>query len=260
MKYSHNGHIIELFDSIETLPYERHILFGLYALIDSGIGSDASAVLEHVKTVRKYITRNDLKRADKELAILEQSISFVINGVSPELLSFCTLIKSFNNKPFTDLSESGILEMTEIIKKRVRVGFIKSTLNTLKKKFKHEFEHFFPDLVSSGYVKEYYALYKKQIILKNKKILGEDVTEELDKVNNQIFDLYEPDEYSGKNGAEVRHKKKHENICAVVRQHAKMPQPKKMTTFEVYQAYSIIKSQNNGNKGKRSLQRRRGVR
>ena len=118
MLVKHNGHRIILYSSIQDLPAYRFLLYNLYTMIDSGIGSDVSSFDNRVNNVRRLMI-SDLDGADKELANIQQNLRFIVSKTSPKLSSFTVLIKSINDIEVTDdmLTEDGINDIIARINK-----------------------------------------------------------------------------------------------------------------------------------------------
>ena len=49
-----NGHYLELYDSIDELPFARFQEYNRAVLIDSGLGSDFAAIDRHITQARRY--------------------------------------------------------------------------------------------------------------------------------------------------------------------------------------------------------------
>ena len=80
-----------------------------------------------------------------------------------------------------------------------------------------------------------------------REIQGKDVKNELEKIDKEIFETFEPKQYSGQDGAEVKAVKNFENSCIVLSQY--MPKDaKKMSTLEYFEALEYVRAQNKKNK------------
>ena len=139
-----NNNIIELFDSIENSPITNYMQSNRFALIDSGIGSDLQAIDGHISLIRSYLSKEDIKNADKELLNMRQSYAFIFENLSPKMLSFVALINKVNGKKIEIADEE---EARKLIKKLSKKGLtfeqVNSALIEIKKKLIQKLKRFF---------------------------------------------------------------------------------------------------------------------
>ena len=83
---------------------------------------------------------------------------------------------------------------------------------------------------------------KKRTSLVLEEILGSDEDKEIKKIDDYLFSLGKPKNFSGRKGVEIRYVKSFEQMCIIMSQHINM-NPKKMTVIEYYQAWVILKKQ-----------------
>jgi len=139
-----NNNIVELFDSIENSPITNYMQSNRFALIDSGIGSDLQAIDGHISLIRSYLSKEDIKNADKELLNMRQSYAFIFENLSPKMLSFVALINKVNGKKIEIADEE---EARKLIKKLSKKGLtfeqVNSALIEIKKKLILKLKRFF---------------------------------------------------------------------------------------------------------------------
>ena len=139
-----NNNIVELFDSIENSPITNYMQSNRFALIDSGIGSDLQAIDGHISLIRSYLSKEDIKNADKELLNMRQSYAFIFENLSPKMLSFVALINKVNGKKIEIADEE---EARKLIKKLSKKGLtfeqVNSALIEIKKKLIQKLKRFF---------------------------------------------------------------------------------------------------------------------
>lgn len=74
-------------------------------------------------------------------------------------------------------------------------------------------------------------------------VQGKENEKEITEIDNYLFGLAKPKEYSGKKGAEVQYVKKYEEMSLVLTKYAQKD-AKTMTVMEYYQAYLMLKKEN----------------
>lgn len=130
-----NKKIIKVYDSIDEMPIVNFQKYNKYLLIDSGIGSDADDIDSHIVKIAKFIRAGDNKKALQELQNMRQNMYMVNNEISPKYLAFAALIHSIDGKELTDLSDDGLKEVLNRIKK-IKHSKIIEFLYSLKKKLR----------------------------------------------------------------------------------------------------------------------------
>lgn len=134
-EFTHNGHKIEMYASIEELPVTRFQDFNRLMLIDAGIGGDLDTADRHLSAILRYNAQGDREKLQKEVMNLRQNLAFTMANISPEMGAFFALVKSIDGKPIEDLSEDGIRRATEMIaKKGITRGQVKEWMKDVKKK------------------------------------------------------------------------------------------------------------------------------
>lgn len=124
---------VELYDSIDELPWARYHMFNKYLLIDAGIGSDLNDVNMHVDKIARFIHIDDKKAAAMQLDNLKQSLYFIVQGVSPKHMAFVPLVKSINGMEWADLSEEGVKKCLAALQSQPATWFTKMVEQVKKK-------------------------------------------------------------------------------------------------------------------------------
>ena len=251
-----NNHIIECFDSIQETSIVRYQKFNLNLLIDSGIGSDMSAIGTRIGTIKNLIPV-DAKKANVELDNLYQSISFVIANLSPKYRAFVCTIKSINGRLIdeSELTEGGITKIIEELgNKKILHSMIERIVNAVKKKFEGEFETFFPEMVTNGKAIEHYQYLKDRVLLVLKKIqtkgekLNIDIDKQIKVIDNFFIDAIKPKVFHGAQGMEVVMINNFENTCTMLEVHNFANDAKKLMTISFYQRLETLKKNLTKNK------------
>lgn len=130
-----NGHILEMWDSVDNLPASNYINHARLTMLDAGIGSDLDSVTRHWQKIAKLAEKGDADGLKKQLSNYLQSLQFIVSNTSPEMMSFVSLIKSIDSKAIEDYSdENAKAIIAELSKKGLTVGIVRSFLSAVKKK------------------------------------------------------------------------------------------------------------------------------
>lgn len=245
MNIRYKGHKIVMYDGIQDLPIGRFQQYSLFAMIDSGVGSDIQAFDKRINNVRRLMS-NDIDSASLELTNLQQNLRFVISKTSPKLNSFVCLIKKIDGKEIggSELSETEIKEAINTLDKtRIPVLRLFDFLGSFKKKVDIELEVFFTSIVNNAKTKELYIKLKEQTILTLQKIQGKEIGKRLEVVEKYFNQRLKPNQYGGKGGVELKAITDFETICVLLRQGGISQSPKSMTTLSFYQSLDVIKEQ-----------------
>jgi len=134
MKISYNGHDIEMYDSIQDLPIGRYEKHATYGIVDSSAGSSLYDIKGNITKAASLIDI-DKDQAKQVLQNAQVGIEMIVTSINPELMSFAVLVKSIDGEAHDDISEDGIRNTLDKIKKQ---GWIFSTisnaLESIKKK------------------------------------------------------------------------------------------------------------------------------
>lgn len=129
-----NGHVLEMWDSVDSLPASNYINHARLTMLDAGIGSDLEAVTRHWQRIAKLSEKGG-DALNKELSNYLQSLQFIVSNTSPEMMSFVSLIRSIDGKIVEDYSDENAKAIIEqLSKKGLTIGIIRSFLNFVKKK------------------------------------------------------------------------------------------------------------------------------
>ena len=130
----HNGHTIEMYDTIGELSVTRWHLFNKYIMMQAGIGGDIETIDQHITSILKMIRNEDLDDASNEVMNMRQNMAYVIQRLSPEMLAFAAMVKSIDGKMVSEETDSGFEHVCKVLaRKRMRWGFMSQIVNELKK-------------------------------------------------------------------------------------------------------------------------------
>jgi hypothetical protein len=128
-----NGHVVKIYDSIEELPIINFQKYNKFMLIDSVIGSDIADIDVSILKVLKYIQQGDIDMAVKQLDNMRNAMHLVAQEISPKYLAFAALLAEIDGKPITDVSDSNLRSILEVLNTE-RKSFIDAILLQFKKK------------------------------------------------------------------------------------------------------------------------------
>ena len=134
MKISYNGHDIEMYDSIQDLPIGRYEKHATYGIVDSSAGSSLYDIKANVTKAASLIDI-DKDQAKQVLQNAQVGIEMIVTSINPELMSFAVLVKSIDGEAHDDISETGIRNTLDKIKKQGWIfTTISNALQAVKKK------------------------------------------------------------------------------------------------------------------------------
>jgi len=239
---------VEILDSIEEMLIDRFHVYNKYLLIDSSIGATPEAIDGHIEKIIKYINYKDDKSATLELMNMRQALHFIYNSVSPEHLAFACLIKRIDGIECNDLTENGLREIVNKLKEGLTVGLIGNLLSFIKKKIEIELDLFFPDIFDNSRTKEYYLKLKERALKKLEGIIeNKDNNKDIDEIDKNIFQMFKPKKFFGKDSEEILYQKKFEEMCLMISKNLNI-NAKSMTVIEFYSAFEMLKKENKPNK------------
>ena len=135
MNVTINGNHLEMYDSIDELPFSRFQEFNRALLIDTGLGSDFAAFDRHIEMARRYNADGKQQQVEQALLNLRQSLSFAMEKISPESQAFVCLIHRMNGREIDNFSPDNITRVIkELSRKGLTVAKIRGILETIKKK------------------------------------------------------------------------------------------------------------------------------
>lgn len=236
-----NKHIYEIYDSIDDMPIINFQKFNKLLLIDSGLGSDIDSIDTHLVNLAKLI-KTDMSKAQQEIQNLRQTMYMVSAGISPKYLAFTALIRSIDGKINTDLSDDNLKRILENLNS-VKHSFIINILLSVKKKLFTELEEYFPSEFNDAKEKESYDKLKRKTILILEGIIeNKDNSSCIEKINDELFRMYKPKSFTGKDSIEIKYDKQFETSCMLISQKANM-NAKKLNVLEFYSTLNNIAKQ-----------------
>lgn len=248
-----DGKKVEIYDSIEDLPILRFHKYNKMLLVDAGVGSDLSDFDRHIEKAIRYAAGDTPNLAVAELQNLRQNVYFIQSEISPRYLAFAVLVKSVNGIAYNDVSDDGLQKIINLFK-NVPHSEITAHLDAVKKKIDDELRLYFPRLFDDATIKEYYDILKQRTIVVLRTVIEGRATEEdakeIDNITGELITYFNPQEFSGPDGVEVKHDRQFENMCLILSQNLHVD-PKKFTVLEYYNAFEYIKEQSKKEKRKK---------
>jgi len=235
-------HVLKMYDSIDEMPIVNFQKYNKYILIDSGLGSDIDSVDSHLVNLAKLI-KTDKAKASQELQNLRQTMHLIVSGISPKHLAFAALIHSIDGEAVTDLSDDNLKSILDKLNE-VKHSKIVDFLIWLKKKLDTELVTYFPkDFGDNAKEKEVYDKLKQKTLLKLDGIINDnDNSEQITKIDDFLFSLYKPKNFTGQDSVEVKYDKQFETTCMYISQETNL-NAKSMTVLEFYNTLSELKKQ-----------------
>lgn len=232
-----NGHTVELYNSIAELPIDRFMLFNRQILIDSGVGCDLEDISIKVTRIIRLIDK-DPDGAKVELKNLSGTLVNAINEVNPKMGAFVALVKSIEGKEVTDLSLEGIEKVQKILGGQEKAWF-DGMVKWFRRTFRREMFVFFKT-GNSAATKEYYHNLQKRLVLNMRAIAGDEVQEDIKKLEEEMQDVESIASYLGENGLQVRDIAGGEQSLATVSKYMGKD-AKDMTVMEFYTVVDLMK-------------------
>lgn len=239
------GHKIERVDSAHELLAPRYMNFNRLVIIDSGIGSDLSALNQHDKMIIEYAKRGDFKKIIQETKNRNLCIQNVMRGLSPSHMAYIQLIHKIDGVLLTDFTDENAIRLVELFGKwGAKSNFFTSVIETLKKKFEAELDQMIPDRHDNPKEKEYYINRKRRLRLICKSIYDKANAKELElqRINDFLYSLAKPEAYSGNDGFEIKYMRNYEDMSFILSQHTGT-NPKSMTIIEYLKAWGVVVKQ-----------------
>ncbi len=122
----------EIYDDIHDAPMDRYMMYNLYAMLDAGIGSDIQAVDNHYFALITQLTNNKIKEAKDQLVNYRQNLHFIVENISPKMMSFACIVKTWNGTPVKISTQKQV----ELWSKRIAPDITHKRLNTIINNFK----------------------------------------------------------------------------------------------------------------------------
>lgn len=123
---------IEIYDDIDSMPYENYLHFQRNLILDSAVGSDFKDIASDFQGLKSILTRKDLDREliESKVNNLFQRFIYSVSNFSYKSLSFACLLKnqkefdkdslqkSINYLEGLGVTNKDITEITEQVKKK----------------------------------------------------------------------------------------------------------------------------------------------
>ena len=232
---------IELYETIEEMPIVRWQKYNKYAIIDSGIGGDLTALDGHLQRISAYLRKDDKESAIKEIGNLRQNVFLIQTEQPPQLLSAACLIASIDGVPCNDLTEEGLRKVIDKVTD-VPTNLFFTAIKVVKKKMDAEMEMYFPSLFQSADEKEYHDTLRKRTLAVVAKIQGKDTQNEINELTDDILTTFKPKSFDTTDNYEVGFDKQFERCCLAMSQRLNID-PKRCSVMEFYNAYETINDQ-----------------
>ena len=234
---------VVLYDSIDELPILRFHAYNKMLLIDAGVGSDLNDWDAHIEKAIRFIRKEKPDLAEKELDNLRQNVYFVQSAISPKYLAFACLVKSVDGTEYNDMTADGLQKVLDLFAD-TPTPELTAQLEAVKKKIDEELQMYFPRMFDDATIKEYYDELRNRTMLMLDAIINgdtEDKRAEIDKITTMLLLYNRPVVFSGSDNMEIQYDKQFENMCLTISQHLHVPEPKKYTVLEYYNAFERIK-------------------
>lgn len=246
MKTLHiGGTELKVYTDIDELPIVNFQKYNKYIMLDAGLGSDIDSIDQHIINIAKLVNNNDKKKAMQELQNLRQNMYFVVNEISPKYMAFAALVHSINGEVVKDLSDESLKNIISRIQD-AKHSKILDIMLWLKKKLYTELEQYFPeDFGVSAKEKSAYDKIKAKTVYLLRGVIEDDedkYNSEIFRLDNELFSMYTPSNFAGKDSAEIKYDKQFESACALIGQKLSMD-AKKMTVLSFYNSVSLIQKE-----------------
>lgn len=237
----YNGHVVELYDSIDEMPITRFHKYNKYLLIDGGVGSDFDDVLNHIDRAAIYAKSNP-GMAITELQNLKQAVYLMREEISPKCMAFAVLVAKIDGEVQNDLTDVGLKAVIDRLND-AKKGWIDGVLNSVKKKIDEELSLYFPGKFEDVGGKEYIDGLKEHTLLTLEGITsGADNTARLAEIEERLTLLAKPKIFSGKKSVEISYDKEFEQMCLILSQNIQTD-PHSMSVLQFYNAFEYLKKQ-----------------
>lgn len=118
----------------KEFPVGRYMDFKRYVLQDAGIGSTLQDFDNHWMQIDRLYKKGETDKVATAIENLRASYHFVLEGINPELMSFVTLLKTWNGQSVDASTDDKVKEWAERIKNDISMGTMQSILESFKKK------------------------------------------------------------------------------------------------------------------------------
>lgn len=237
-----NNHTIKVYTSIDEMPIVNYQKFNRFLLFEAYVGSDSISLQTHLATALQLIDTN-IDKAKNEIMNTINCIQMITNEISPDVLSFCSLIFSIDGKEVTDYSDENLQNILKMLNLENRNTVLKYR-DEIKKKIDDELITFFPKMFDSVNDKKHFSHLYRFINLQLDEIINDsNNTTQKERELLDIFKLYSPKVFTGKHSEEVKNIKMFEKTCLIISQNTSLD-PKKLTVLQFYSAVDNLNSDN----------------
>lgn len=126
-------HVVQIYEDLDEMPMANYHKFNKFLLFETGLAPDTDGLLSHITKLSQLISADNKDKAIEELSNMQQSIYYIMEGVSPISLAFASLIYSIDNKVITDYSDNALKQISNKLNAE-NFGRLKSIVKELKKK------------------------------------------------------------------------------------------------------------------------------
>lgn len=237
-----NGRKVVLYDSIEDLPITQFHRYSKFVLLESGVGDTIQDIDRHITKIINYL--DDPKKAYKEIVNLRQCLYFVMNEVDIHNKATLCLVKSIDGKEWTDFSDSGLDSLYALVN-GTSERELNELANEVRKRIDENLMMYFPKVFEDASQKNYVDLLRRRAILQLGEIVkGEDNSEKIKVLTQEIYNMQSPKEFMGEENDEIKFDKQFEDMCLLMAKEFGGG-IKKYTTMEFYTAYERLLRQFN---------------
>lgn len=238
------NHTIKRYSSVDDMPIDIFMSFMLYLIVDSGIGSDVDAINEHDRNIIQFAKKEDYKKIIQEVVNRNECLNQIISKSSPEFMAYAVTVKSIDGIEIFDHSDEGCkLIVKRLIEFKATKGFLGGAVEFLRKKLEGEIDYYFPENSDKSNEVTVSSKRKKRLLSTLDELINEKSNqEEIQDIDDFIFSMIRPKNYSGETGFIKRYKKSYEDMSFILSQHTSI-NPKKMTTLEYFNSWEIVKKQ-----------------
>lgn len=209
------GHTFEFYDTIDSLPAKRFHLYTKHILVLTGIGDSLDSIDSHIEKLVSYI-QNDPKRAMNELMNYRRCIYAIMTEADYRHKANLCLVKKVDGQEWTDFSEEGINTLYEMVNTEEERK-LRQLEGELRHRIDEELMTYFPDIFHTSLEKEQTTLLYRRAKLQLAEIInGEDNTDAIKVIDNQLLAMYESKIFEGRENAEVELDKQFEEMCLVL--------------------------------------------
>lgn len=232
-------HKVTIYDAISELPITRFHVYNKMLLVDSGVGSDITDFDSHAERIIAFLQKKDTENAIKELQNMRQNIYFIQQALSPKNLAFAALVKEIDGKPFDNISDDGLKQVTAMFTNE-KITEIDKPLREAKKKIDTDLQTYFPALFGDSSEKEYFDL----LLKRTKAVLTgivekKDNSANIDAITIELMTYVKPRDFANEN-IELLVDRQFEKICLMLTENLHC-EPKKYTVLEFYSAFDYLK-------------------